>query len=321
MECLIALVPTELWPLIDSYSLPRSVRSSDRLEDLNQPAQRGVCVDHKGKVYFVDPAGTHYYDGTKQKIYVLNHGAVFPLNYHFPLYDKTFLTNSECMSFDGKGNLYAVDSYHHVVWKITRDGKVITLAGSGTAGYSDGHGADAAFKYPSALCIDYEQNVLVCDNGNSVIRKITPDGGVTTLAGTPGQRITRDGPASQSAFEYPVGICFNGGNIYVTDKNLIRKISPSGRVSTLAQICGGQICVDHQGNMVVANRKKCELNMVTQQGACSVLMKTKGLPISVCVDFDGNVLYTNAESHLHKVCVGSSPKPSQYFVQLTQLGI
>jgi hypothetical protein len=83
---------------------------------------------------------------------------------------------------DSKGNMYVSDINHHVIWKYDFENKKISiLAGSNQAGYSDGQGSVAQFRYPTALDVDHYGNIYVADTGNKAIRKITPDGTVTTL--------------------------------------------------------------------------------------------------------------------------------------------
>ena len=85
---------------------------------------------------------------------------------------------------DGAGNLYVADSFNFTIRKIAANGTVTTLAGTpGVIGASDGRGSAASFFFPSGVAADKAGNVYVADTGNDTIRKITPDGTVTTLAG------------------------------------------------------------------------------------------------------------------------------------------
>jgi hypothetical protein len=104
-------------------------------------------------------------------------------------------------------------------------------------GSTDGPGANASFYYPRELAVDGDRNLIVADYNNHLIRKITPDGIVTTVAGVRGQRGFADGPGLSSKFYYPAGVALDGdGNIFVADEEnyRVRKITPAGLVSTVA---------------------------------------------------------------------------------------
>jgi gliding motility-associated-like protein len=140
------------------------------------------------------------------------------------------------VAVDGAGNLYVADAGNNAIRKITPQGIVSTLAGGGAVGFQDGKGAAALFHAPSGLVVDKQGNVFVADEENEVIRKITPDGTVTTFAGT-GDYGWQDGPKSTATFNFPRDVAIDGaGNLYVVDEgnNAIRKISTDGTVSTVA---------------------------------------------------------------------------------------
>lgn len=140
------------------------------------------------------------------------------------------------MVFDSHGDMFVI-SYGggHNIWKITPDGQAEIFAGSttGQSGSADGTGTAARFYHPIGLAIDSADNLYVADNGNHLIRKITPNKVVTTLAGsTPGYA---DGTGTAAQFSGPFGICVAGnGDLYVADSNnrRIRKVTPDGVVTT-----------------------------------------------------------------------------------------
>jgi sugar lactone lactonase YvrE len=130
------------------------------------------------------------------------------------------------VAVDAAGNLYVVDTGNHCIRKITPDGQVTTLAGSKEAGYADGVGAEARFNFPADIAVDAQGNLYVADTANHRIRKITPEGVVSTLAGS-GQAGFADGAADAAQFRAPEGIAVDArGNVYVADtgNNRIRKI-------------------------------------------------------------------------------------------------
>jgi sugar lactone lactonase YvrE len=143
-------------------------------------------------------------------------------------------TNPSGIAIDKQGNLYVADQQNHRIRKITPAGIVTTLAGS-SLGYADGSGTGAQFYRPVGVVVDAQGNVFVADLFNHKIRKITPSGGVTTIAGsTYGYA---DGSAYSAKFAFPAGLALDKeGNLYVADSenHRIRKITPAGIVSTFA---------------------------------------------------------------------------------------
>jgi sugar lactone lactonase YvrE len=139
---------------------------------------------------------------------------------------------------DINGNLYVAEGSDNIIRKITPTGIVSTLAGFpsvGGGGYVDGVGTSALFNFPTGVAVDLQGNVYVSDYGNYRIRKVTPAGVVTTVAGT-GSKGFVNGVASTAQFGGLDGIVTDViGNIYVSDdNNYIRKITPAGVVSTFA---------------------------------------------------------------------------------------
>ncbi|MCL2178699.1 MAG: NHL repeat-containing protein [Cystobacterineae bacterium] len=129
------------------------------------------------------------------------------------------------MVTDAKGNVYVADSQNFCIRKITPTGEVTTFAGGGY-GYADGTGAEVRFNYPAGLTIDAKGNLYVADYFNNKIRRVTPKGVVTTIAG--GQMGYVDGPGDVAQFNHPMGIAIDlEGNLYVADEGnrRIRKIT------------------------------------------------------------------------------------------------
>jgi len=123
----------------------------------------------------------------------------------------------------------------------------ITLVAGNVAlsGRTDGQGSDARFNTPRGIAIDSSGNLFVADSLNYAIRKITPDGTVSTFAGTPGLQLaagTGDGNGSRARFVQPTAIAIDGANnLFVTDGYAIRKITPAAEVSTLATLPSGSL--------------------------------------------------------------------------------
>ncbi len=134
------------------------------------------------------------------------------------------------------GSLFVADFSNNAIRKIAPDGTVTTVAGSPVAGHRDGRGTEALFWGPDNIAIDAEQNIYVADADNYRIRRLTPEGTVTTIAGT-GAPGYRDGRALSAMFGYPTGIAVDrDGALYVADRrtHTVREITPDGRVFTLA---------------------------------------------------------------------------------------
>src|SRR5438093_8894811 len=141
------------------------------------------------------------------------------------------------IAVDGAGNVYVTD-FSNTIRKITPAGVVTTLAGTpGVHASADGTGSAAQFWQPWGIAVDSAGIVYVADQANSTIRKITPAGVVTTIAGAAGMFGSADGSGSAARFNSPGGIAVDSsGNLYVADtlNSTIRKITSAGVVTTLA---------------------------------------------------------------------------------------
>ena len=224
---------------------------------------------------------------------------------------------------DALGNLSVVDFGNHTIRKITSAGVVTTLAGMPRiSGSDDGSGPAARFYYPSGITMDAAGNLYVADEGNQAIRKITPEGAVTTFAGQLPSYGSADGKGSAARFNNPVGVAADpAGNVYVADTSsqTIRKVTPEGTVTTLAGTPGVAgttdgigaaarfngpvgIALDSAGNLYIVEGGNNGVRKVTQAGVVTTVPGTAGPfnPTGIAADPSGN-LYISDGSYVRKV--------------------
>ena len=161
---------------------------------------------------------------------------------------------------DAATNIYVSDSGNNLLRKIAPGGMVTTLAGvGGGGGYLDGPGSIAKFFGPSGLGLDAAGNIYVADAFNNLVRKITPAGVVSTVAGVPGVAGNDNGPATNATFYDPQGVDVDQfTNIYVADtgNSTIRLITPGGLVTNFAGTPSFIGYTDGPGSNALFNRRR-----------------------------------------------------------------
>ncbi len=256
----------------------------------------GICVDSSGNVYVSD--GQNY---TIRKITA--QGLVSTVA---GLAGSSGTTDGPASSarFSGvggvasspSGDLFVADTGNYTIRKITPAGVVSTLAGrAGVSGHVDGSGTAAEFSDPENLTVDSSGNVYVADGAGNTIRKITPAGVVSTLAGT-GTKGSTDGAAASASFNMPLAVAVDSsGNVYVADSgnSTIRIINTSGIVSTLAGLAGvtgsiddfgsrarfdtpSGLTVDSSGNLYVADSVNDTIRKVSPTGGVTTVAGQAG---------------------------------------------
>ena len=178
---------------------------------------------------------------------------------------------------DSLGNIFYADTYNNRIRKITAEGFVSTYAGTGVYGYAEGNVTSAQFRWPGGIAISSDGTVFVADSDNQRIRKISPAGIVSTLAGS-GQRGLADGAGAQALFDSPNSMTVDPqGNILVVDRsNLkIRKVTPEGVVTTVVSGSIGDVNFPPVGISVTPNGDVYVSNVlfiwkVTPDGSTSI---------------------------------------------------
>lgn len=288
----------------------------------------GVATDSSGNVYISDtlnfairkitPAGyVTTYAGPQPSSDLVN--SVGP-NARF--------SNPTGVINDSSGNLFVTDSGNNGIRKVTASGFASVFAGSSTgdSGSTDATGTSARFFNPQGITRDSSGNLYVADTGNHTIRKITPAGVVTTLAGSAGLSGSTNGTGSAARFNSPASVTVDtSGNVYVADKNNynVRKITSAGVVTTLAgatawgstdatgtaasfsPITG--IVVDSSGNLFVTDHFNHTIRKITSGGVVTTFAGSAGSggyldatgtaarfswPSSIAIDSSNN-LYVN----------------------------
>jgi sugar lactone lactonase YvrE len=201
----------------------------------------GVAVDGAGNLFVADDGNATIREVSVSGIVTTLAGMAGQTGEVDGVGSAARFTDPQNLAIDGAGNLYVADGVANVIRKVTSGGSVTTFAGSGVPGGADGSGTTAQFNFPTGVAVDAAGNVFVADAGNDTIRKITPAGVVTTVAGAAGNAGAADGTGAAASFNAPDGVGVDAaGNLYVADSanDTIREISPSGVVTTLAGSAG-----------------------------------------------------------------------------------
>jgi PKD repeat protein/sugar lactone lactonase YvrE len=298
----------------------------------------GIAVDSTGTVYVADMSNDSIRQITPAGAVTTLAGSASVLGFTNGTGAAARFNSPYGVAADSAGNVYVADG--NAIRKITPAGKVTTFAGAAAAGAVDNTGTAARFNSPYDVAVDKDGNVYVADAGNNTIRKITPAGVVTTLAGTAGVTGSADGSGAAAQFNGPSSIAVDGnGIVYVADEvnSTIRKITPSGDVSTLAGMAGSPgssdgngsaarfanpsgVAVDGNGTVYVADAFNDTIRKITPAGAVSTVAGVAGQagsvdgtgsaarfndPWSVVVDSSGNLYVADTgNSTLRKITPG-----------------
>lgn len=244
---------------------------------------------------------------------------------------SALFNNPHGIASDAEGNIYVADRFGHFIRKITPDGTVSTIAGTGETGKADGPGLQATFNEPWGLCTGPDGDLFIADTRNNLIRRIDANGNVSTFAGS-GNFGTSNGQGQASTFGNPTGLVMDGvGNMYVADHltHIIRKIDPTGFVTTIAgkpytpgtaDGTGTEarfyrpygIALDQDGNIIVADEWNHLIRKVTPDGEVTTIAGTGSIgsedglatqasfnyPWDVVVDNNGNLFVADGYNNV-----------------------
>ncbi len=320
--------------------------------EFNEPW--GLCADSVGNVYVADTRNNKI-----KKIDVAGNVTTIAGSGNFGTSDGPGLAstfgNPTGIEIDDNGIIYVADHLTHIIRKIDPTGFVSTIAGQPfVASFQDGVGNSAHFNRPYGLEIDNDNNIIVADEWNHRIRKVTPTGVVTTIAGG-GIIGSQDGPGTGATFNYPWDVAVDSaGNMFVADgyNDVIRKIDVAGNVTTYVGTAGNSGATDGTGPAATFNgatsiaylkttdelyvgdaynnlvRKIINLNVQTVS-----LQLTSGTSTTICqgesLDFKASPeIYNSYEFYIDNVLQQNSPSefytfegvaPGNYFLSVIAL--
>ncbi len=225
---------------------------------LNAPIS--VAVDNSGNLFIADSINARIRkvaaDGTISTI--AGTGSLSSTGDNGPAVSAAIAQPSD-VTVDGNGNVYFATSGSRVR-KISTNGTISTVAGNGTFGYSGNGGpaTSAELDLPQGIAVDVNGDLYIADSSNNVIRKVTPDGLIATIAGTGTPGFSGDGgPATAAQLQYPRKLALDAvGNLYIADysNSRIRKVGLDGTISTFSTLSGPYaVATDESGNVLVSS--------------------------------------------------------------------
>jgi len=301
----------------------------------------GIAIGHDGAIYIADA-------GENNAIRKLTPQGILTT---FAGGDDSFNTPSG-IAIDNGGNIYVADTSNNRIRKITAEGVVSTVAGTGTAGYLDGPANAAKFDGPIGVAVDASDNIYVADTYNDRIRKISAEGQVSTVAGA-GRPGYSDGDAATALFDTPCAVVVSAdGTLYIADtgNNQLRKIRTTGHVSTLPVTFDGDpnrswlrspvgLALTHDGFLYVTELERGTIIQIAPDGkACVIAGNGSGYadgsgnaarfnqPAGLAIDpLNGDLVVADAANYLvrrlsHSEArsdVGTTAAPTELLPRLT----
>ena len=237
-----------------------------------------IEVDPDGNVYVTDMADARVRRITPDGMVSTYAGTGIPGFKNGDVSIAQFSEGIGGIAIGARGDVYIDDTNNGRIRRISSAGQVSTFAGREQKGYVDGDTSVAEFLDPNAILFDKQGNMYVADNGNYLIRKITPTGMVSRFSGA-GTHGMADGDAGTAQFHFIYDMVMDkDGNILLTDGDRIRKVNPSGQVSTIAGSTTGYadgdgstakfnypagLAIDAEGNLYVADAMNNRIRKIT----------------------------------------------------------
>lgn len=259
--------------------------------------------------------------------------------------DKADLDEPNGVAVDAQGNIYISDSLNNRIRKITTNGEIQTIAGNGQAGFSgDGEPAiTATLAHPMGLAVDASGNIYIADRENNRIRKISPDGIITTVIGNGEKAMSGEGLALSVTLNFPHGVALDTkGTLYVADtfNHRILRLDPDGIVRQVAgsgrqEFTGDEgpavkaglgapdsLAIDARGNVYIAARANWRIRKITTDGIIHTIagnnqsgfhgdggpaVEAPVFPTGVAVGPDG-VIYLTDHNRIRKLTPDPSPQ-------------
>lgn len=208
---------------------------------------------------------------------------------------EAFLTSPRGVAVDDHGNVYIADTENHRIRKIDAESGIIaTIAGTGEEGYGgdEGPATEAKLNWPTGVAVDDAGNVYIADRNNERIRRVDPEGIITTFAGTGEWGYDSDedgGPATEALLNWPADVALDAnGDLYIADEynNRIRKVDVEGTITTVAGM--------KRPTLEVGEEEEDDENIGDHGPATSALLHR---PTGVALDNEGSLYIADRNHH------------------------